>query len=500
VIAGHPSCRIVYGPPGTGKTHYLLEHVSELLAAGVLPQQIAFLAFTTKASKEAKSRALAKFNFKERDFQWFRTIHSFAFQHLGLRREGVLDRAALQELSKVAGVEIQGKVWTEDGAVTGASEGDTLLFLDGLARMRRVPLKQVFEEDDHGLNWGLLEQFSRSYAAFRRSRALFDYTDMLESCLECQVPPPALHTLIVDEAQDLSSLQWTVVQQIAANAQHVILAGDPDQAIFRFSGAEAEGMMRAEGASVLLTQSRRIPASVHSLAMELRRRIPKATTNAFSPRPEPGRVEYLAEPEMVDLSAGKWLLLARHVYQLKRYERICEQQGVPYEIRGKRLIDSPSLRAVMTWEDLRRGKAVDREAALEMASFLPSSSSVHQTLGSLKTISISAQDIHNGNVQSIPLWHEALVNLPPGDRAYFLSARRRGEKLLAEPRVKVSTIHGAKGGEAENVLLITDTSKASFQNAQIHPEDEARCYYVGATRAEHNLFVVRPQTELFYEI
>lgn len=47
---------------------------------------------------------------------------------------------------------------------------------------------------------------------------------------------------------------------------------------------------------------------------------------------------------------------------------------------------------------------------------------------------------------------------------------------------------------------MTDISKASFDNMQIHPEDEARTFYVGATRAIQNLYVVRPQTELFYEI
>ena len=500
MINNHPSCKVVFGPPGTGKTTWLLDHIEGLLRSHVPPHSIAFLAFTQKASKEAKGRALKQFKLSEFDFPYYRTIHSFAFYRLGLRRNDVLSRKDYQTLSIALGVEIQGAVWTEDGGVAGACRGDILLFLDSLARMRRVPLKEVWEESDHGIEWAEIEQFSRAYLTFRRSRGLMDYTDMLEGFMRGRITSPSLHTLIVDEAQDLSALQWAVVSEIARHAQHVILAGDPDQAIFRWSGAEAEGMMQAEGKAIPLEQSHRIPAAVHPLAMELRERIPNATTNVFRPRPETGGLDYLNEPEQADLSTGTWLLLARHVHQLKRYERMCEQQGVAYECRGKKLTDTPSLRAVMTWETLRKGKGVERAAALEMLDFLPNSSSHRKTLQALNAVVVTAKMLHSGTATELPIWHEALTNMPPGDRAFFLSARRRGEKLLAEPRVTISTVHGAKGSEADNVLLMTDISKASFDNMHLHPEDEARTFYVGVTRAKENLFIVRPQTELFYDI
>ena len=34
--------------------------------------------------------------------------------------------------------------------------------------------------------------------------------------------------------------------------------------------------------------------------------------------------------------------------------------------------------------------------------------------------------------------------------------RRNGEKLNEKPRIELSTIHAAKGGEATNVVLLTD--------------------------------------------
>ena len=37
--------------------------------------------------------------------------------------------------------------------------------------------------------------------------------------------------------------------------------------------------------------------------------------------------------------------------------------------------------------------------------------------------------------------------------------RRNGELLKQEPRIKLSTIHGMKGGECDNVVLLSDLQK-----------------------------------------
>ena len=44
---------------------------------------------------------------------------------------------------------------------------------------------------------------------------------------------------------------------------------------------------------------------------------------------------------------------------------------------------------------------------------------------------------------------------------------RRGEKITKEPRIKLSTIHAAKGGEAENVILRTDISNRIYKFSRL---------------------------------
>jgi ATP-dependent exoDNAse (exonuclease V) beta subunit len=63
------------------------------------------------------------------------------------------------------------------------------------------------------------------------------------------------------------------------------------------------------------------------------------------------------------------------------------------------------------------------------------------------------------------------------------------------PRIRLQTIHGSKGGEADEVVLLTDMAPRTHREAQTAPDDEARVWYVAATRARQTLTVVPPRTE-----
>jgi superfamily I DNA/RNA helicase len=80
--------------------------------------------------------------------------------------------------------------------------------------------------------------------------------------------------------------------------------------------------------------------------------------------------------------------------------------------------------------------------------------------------------------------------LPITDRAYVTALLRRGEKFNGRPRITASTIHGSKGGEADNVVLLTDLSTAADIQFQQSPDDTHRVFYVGVTRAKQNLYIV----------
>ena len=69
---------------------------------------------------------------------------------------------------------------------------------------------------------------------------------------------------------------------------------------------------------------------------------------------------------------------------------------------------------------------------------------------------------------------------------------------LQAPRIKLSTIHAAKGGEATNVLIILDNTKKireATENNIDKQDEEHRVWYVGVTRAKQNLYIMTAKRE-----
>lgn len=83
--------------------------------------------------------------------------------------------------------------------------------------------------------------------------------------------------------------------------------------------------------------------------------------------------------------------------------------------------------------------------------------------------------------------------IPGVDVAYVNALVRRGEDLTKEPRIKLSTIHGAKGGEAENVVLYTDLTVAAEESMERDADSIHRVFYVAVTRSMRNLLSWNPK-------
>ena len=501
---------IFLGPPGSGKTTTLLDVVDAELAAGTEPERIGFFSFTQKAAREAAERACARFSLERSRFQYFRTLHSMCFRSLGLTGGDVLAGARFQEFADWCGIRVTGRAWSDDGLLEGFEVGDRMLFMENLARIQEVPLRALYDEGDDGLEWREVDRVSRALAEFKASRGLLDYTDMLSEFVRKR-PRVSIDVLIVDECQDLSKLQWRVVETMARGARRVVTAGDDDQAIYRWAGAAVDYFIGMRGRSSVLGQSWRCPPAVQLLSNEIisgvRHRRPKqwrardGEEGRFARSREFGDVDVddaWAEDDR-DHQRPPVLVLARNVYLLRRdVEPLLRAQGIVYESStGKSSLDLTALEAAESWTRLGKGEEISVAAARKMYEFLPANTGVrrgHKKLPKFdETDTVGGAELaqFGGLLTSLRTpWHEALTRVSPEDVAYMRAARRRGERLRSRPRVRISTIHSAKGGEADHVVLLTEMAARTYREMERNPDDERRVFYVGVTRARRKLTAV----------
>jgi superfamily I DNA/RNA helicase len=493
---------LVLGGPGCGKTTRLLAIVEERLARGIPASKVAFVSFTKAAATEAKERAAALFSLDPvTDLPWFRTIHSLAYARMGVSKDDVMGRADWREFSNVVGEVISGTWSAEDGApaATGSREvGDVMLRIVDYAATTMMTLEEAWRMLDEPVDWFRLLRFSESLRLYKEDTGKMDFTDMLLHYIESGEPID-VHTAVIDEGQDLTPAQWAAVRRAFANAEEVIVGGDDDQAIYHWAGADVPQFLGLSRTPEVLPISHRLPRQVHAFADTIARRISKRYAKRFSATDRDGEVEFHRTIESVPIGRdnGTWFLLARNTYMLGRIELLVRSLGLNYTRRNGDAVDPGDVAVMQTWERLRTGKIPDVSAKEGRA--------LRKTLGLAPMQMRELQRYSYGALQ-IPdewravAWHNILTGISEERRAFYLSCLRRGEKLTAAPRIRIETIHGVKGAEADNVVLLTDLSHRTARSFRAAPDNEHRVFYVGATRALQSLHVVMPQSDLYYSL
>jgi DNA helicase-2/ATP-dependent DNA helicase PcrA len=420
-----------------------------------------------------------------------------------MKNSDMLIGDAFMEFAAFAGIQVTGRAWSDDGLLTGFGQGDRALFMENLSRIRQITLRQQHQEYHDNLDWNYVERVAVALNNFKMERGLLDYTDMLSQFV-AEDRDVGLHKLFVDEAQDLTPLQWSVVRLLSRSTSRVVVAGDDDQAIYRWAGADVEHLITMTGKSSVLGQSYRCPPVVQQLSdriiFPVHHRRPKKWK---ARRGAEGTMDEASKFYDVDLEKdGSVLVLARNRYVLT--EQVApglRAEGVVYEVDGRPSIDPEMVEAAGSWEDLRRERPVTLGEVKRMYKFISANKGVKKGFKTLPNygedddIPVSMRDLKDtGGLLTDPnlVWHDALDRIPRGDMSYMLAARRRGERLRGgKARVKLSTI---QGGEADHVVVMREMAKRTHEEMFLHPDDERRVWYVAVTRAKQRLTLVASDT------
>ena len=371
------------------------------------------------------------------------------------------------------------------------------------ARVKEIPVLEEYDNYRHTLDIerDLLFLLDQEFKRYKKEKGLIDYDDMLERFIEQDVSP-SFDVLFIDEAQDLSPLQWRMVRSLWAKADKTYIAGDDDQAIFKWAGADVDSFiaLKEEVDHInTLNQSYRIPGGpIHELSQSIIKNVTNRYDNDYMPRQEVGDLTRYSDVTQVDMSQGQWLVLSSANHFLDDIKDLCELQGWYYSHKHRNSIKLNLLLAIQTWEKWRTV-----EHALPVASI----KNIYSYLGDNVTKGYRTGKTFDDNedgyyieecvadhgLQTEDVWYKAFAGLDSNTENYIRNMLANKEKISQNPRITLSTIHGAKGGESDNVLILPDITKSAADHNDIDPDDLHRLFYVAVTRAKKALHLLEPK-------
>ena len=472
-----PSVTKIYGPPGTGKTEKLIRRAMAYIRVGTPINNIGYFAFTRKAAHEARDRMLLKNpQYKKKELRYFQTLHSLAFHTLGLREENVMQDYHYNDLGKILSIRVNAKKDADASPYLSCDNEYFQIILK--AKEKGISVWDEYCTGEHSSNVkpDLLKHIEVNYNQYKTNNNLIDFADMIKKFLSKPELCPSFNTVFIDEAQDLSPIQWQMYDMLKNNSENVYLAGDDDQAIYGWAGADVDRFIKEPAKEKVLSKSRRIPIAVQEISEVITERIQglRATKN-YLPRNEQGLCSKINSLENIDLHNGKWLILTRTISRAKEICDLLKVKGLYHENKNRKSYDTKLYKAIINHSKWLNGENIT-DAALQ---------DIKEYMGEREL----KKDLK---------WYECFDTASADEKIYIRLMLSNGEKLSEEARIKVSTIHAAKGGECENVVLVLDNAK-KIREATAHSiikrDEEHRVWYVGCTRAKRNLYLMRAKIE-----
>ena len=456
----------IFGAPGCGKTTRLMEILEHELSINE-PDKIAFVSFTRKGTYEGAERARTKFGYKESDMPFFRTLHSIAFRRGQFSKYDMISKRDYRAFSEAMGMKFTG-YYTEDLF----SNDDKYLFMVFLKRNN----PRAAESMTNTLNARLLRDVENNYIRYKEFARVRDFTDIIEHFVEVNDPLP-VKVAIIDEAQDLTSLQWKMCTVAFRNCERIYIAGDDDQAIYEWSGADVQHFLSLNKIAAereILKQSYRLRSNVLKFAQSISSKISERVDKDFHAVDEGGEVHFYNSLSELKITPDEtYYFLSRNNWFLSKYRELLRSRAKVFLDKDAMSYDPHHFEAIKAYENARkRGKLNDMDEV------------------KLKLYWKATPTLQGP-------WFEVL-NFENDTMAYYRDLIKY-KVLLKDSRITVNTIHGVKGGEADNVVLMLDFTRAVRFNMERNPDSELRCLYVACTRAKKALHIVYSNTKNGYD-
>lgn len=276
--------------------------------------------------------------------------------------------------------------------------------------------------------------------------------------------------VLVHNCQDLNESQIRMLLMLRKPDGHIIAVGDRKQSLYGFRGADTEAMEKIK-----------IATDAKSLPLNICYRCPKShveLANKFVPEMEPapdaieGTVKEICFEELEDYIKVGDLAICRNNAPLVRPALDLLRKGIKVNIRGKDIKSS-------LVDLIKKTNTNDLEKMKEMLiAHLKSEIEIMESKGKNPSFLIDKIEII--------LEFASLVDTPKELINHIY-------KLFNDDNAEItfSTVHGAKGMEADNIFFIKPSLIPSpYAKQEWELQGEANVMYVALTRSKNTLYIV----------
>ena len=575
-MSSDPTVTRLFGGPGSGKTTALLDRVEELLEENedITFRDVLVVSYTRAAAAEIRERLAERLEISPRSLQGnVCTMHAKAYELLNLSRGDVVGEDDKKEFCEDYGIEFEDE---HSGAGRRTARSTTLgnkiiATSQWLQRTQRdvadwydVPFQWDVEEvrlppeidpnaqegNKYTPTWPSSDdrvdvpQTIRAWRAYKGEHGLVGFADMLERVAQRSLLPNVDY-LVIDEFQDITTLQYEVYQEWRPHMRKVLIAGDDDQVVYAWQGADPDLLLDTPvDEDVVLPNSYRLPSRILDAVNAEVRHIDKRQEKDLKPRKEGGIVEAQQNPSMLEVARNvrytvenddeeTVMVLFRARYQLFQFIDEFIDIGIPFSaLTDQRMWTDRLTDYVRAIEAIDADEPVTGLQARRLADMLQASAfgtnDREEFYDFLEEIEEEADVEDIARIDIDPDRIRDRVPFMPGPasagdmlrkvtsfqrnsvKAYFA-----GDYRGMDPnRVRVGTIHSAKGREADHVFVGTDLTEKVVEQMAASVDDpgdvpgidgeftkttspvpivtnnERRVFYVGMSRARERLVLL----------
>jgi superfamily I DNA/RNA helicase/RecB family exonuclease len=385
--------QLVVGGPGTGKTEFLVRRALWLLEdAEISPEEILLLSFSRRGVADLKERVQRGLH-RSYTVVPASTFHSLASRLLESYAGPALGWTALPSL--LTGPE---QVALVHELLLGEEPGRWPLPFRGLlttqsfarevtdfllrCQEQLIDGPQLAELARRRSDWKGLPEFLTRYEETLRAGNRIDYGTLLGRAVQtldhetvAQAVSAQYRYLLVDEYQDTTTAQVSLLRGMYALHHNLTVSADPYQSIYSFRGADLSNVHRfptdfatAEGQPadrIVLTTSFRVPAGILEAAERVTAGRLPGSAGPVTPAPGEGRVETYSFDQQTQ--EAEWIAeeidrlhleeqipfsqIAVFVRSKRRFlpelSRVLEHRRIPHDLPDSRLTDHPAVRFIL---------------------------------------------------------------------------------------------------------------------------------------------------------